>query len=107
MDIRNHAQQEPNIDEKVLDEYMRLSALYQDKYGPKTIVLYQIGKFYEVYGYKHPDHDIIQGSIVEEFADVCDLKFVHVLRNKGRMDRRELFEKSFFTFKNLLDYPSF
>ena len=75
MDIRNHAQQEPNIDEKVLDEYMRLSALYQDKYGPKTIVLYQIGKFYEVYGYKHPDHDIIQGSIVEEFADVCDLKF--------------------------------
>ena len=75
MDIRNHAQQEPNIDEKVLDEYMRLTSLYQEKYGDKTIVLYQIGKFYEVYGYKHPDHDIIQGSIVEEFADVCDLKF--------------------------------
>ena len=67
-------EQTVDCDKGVLDEYFRLTKLYQEKYGPKTLLLYQIGKFFEVYGYKHPEHDTIQGSLIEEFSYVCDLR---------------------------------
>ena len=71
-----NADEEQNVDcdKGVLDEYFRLTKLYQEKYGPKTLLLYQIGKFFEVYGYKDPDYESIQGSLIEEFSYVCDLK---------------------------------
>ena len=63
-----------DCDKGVLEEYFRLTKLYQEKYGPKTLLLYQIGKFFEVYGYKDPKYESIQGSLIEEFTYVCDLK---------------------------------
>ena len=45
-------EQAVDCDKGVLDEYFRLTKLYQEKYGPKTLLLYQIGKFFEVYGSK-------------------------------------------------------
>ena len=72
--VNKDDEQVVDCDKGVLDEYFRLTKLYQGKYGPKTLLLYQIGKFFEVYGYKHPDHDTIQGSLIEEFSYVCDLR---------------------------------
>jgi len=61
-------------EKKAVEEYFIRSEEYMLKYGPKTIILCQIGSFYEVYGYKHPDHPDIQGSLIEEFSHICDLK---------------------------------
>jgi DNA mismatch repair protein MutS len=61
-------------EKKAVEEYFIRSEEYTQKYGPKTIILCQIGSFYEVYGYKHPEHTEIQGSLIEEFSHICDLK---------------------------------
>ena len=55
--------QEPNI----IDEYLQLTREYESKYGRQTIVLLQVGAFFEVYGLKQADGLII-GSNIEEFA---------------------------------------
>jgi DNA mismatch repair protein MutS len=61
-------------EKKAVEEYFLRSQEYTLKYGPKTITLCQIGSFYEVYGYKHPEHADIQGSLIEDFSHICDLK---------------------------------
>jgi DNA mismatch repair protein MutS len=33
----------------IFTEYIKLTKQYQDEYGPKTVVLYQVGTFYEMY----------------------------------------------------------
>lgn len=61
--------QEPNI----IDEYLLLTREYESKYGPRTIVLLQVGAFFEVYGLKQADNNSIIGSNIEEFAAFCQL----------------------------------
>jgi DNA mismatch repair protein MutS len=70
--------QEPNI----IDEYMDLTKEYEKKYGKRTIVLLQVGAFFEVYGLKTPTNGEITGSNIEEFAAISQLnisekKLVH------------------------------
>lgn len=70
--------QEPNI----IDEYMDLTKEYEKKYGKRTIVLLQVGAFFEVYGLKSPTNGEITGSNIEEFAAISQLnisekKLVH------------------------------
>ena len=52
-------------------QYFEDTILYKSKYGEKTIVLIQVGAFYEVYGLKH--NNTIMGSNIEEFSQKCDL----------------------------------
>lgn len=49
------------------NEYFRLSLDYQTKYGPKTIVLMQVGAFFEMYGTK------IDASIMFDVCELCQL----------------------------------
>jgi hypothetical protein len=35
----------------IIIEYLNLQKKYQDQYGERTVVLMQIGSFYEIYGY--------------------------------------------------------
>ena len=66
---------EPSVEKKVIDEYFRLSKSYIEKYGPKTITLYQVGNFYEVYGYRDPQiPNTLQGSLIDLYSDVCSLR---------------------------------
>lgn len=59
---------------KMVEEYFARSDHYREKLGPKTLVLFQSGSFYEVYGYKGPGDTHIQGSLIEEFSQVCDMQ---------------------------------
>ena len=61
-------------DMKMVEEYFARSDHYREKLGPNTILLFQAGSFYEVYGYKGPDDTHIQGSLIEEFSQVCDMQ---------------------------------
>lgn len=49
------------------NEYFRLTLDYQAKYGPKTIVLMQVGAFFEMYGTK------TDSSIMFDLCELCQL----------------------------------
>jgi len=53
-------------------EYFNQTKTYQKQYGLKTVVLMQVGAFFEVYGIKTTDNNITE-SIIEEFSNVCQL----------------------------------
>jgi DNA mismatch repair protein MutS len=61
-------------EETIYDEYFRLTQQYVQEYGPRTILLLQVGKFFEMYGLITEKGSEIQGSIVKEVCEICDLK---------------------------------
>ena len=55
-------------------EYFELVQKYYKLYGKKTILLMQVGAFFEVYGLKAMDGvDNISNSPIEEFSNICGL----------------------------------
>lgn len=56
----------------IMTEYIDLTNEYQKKYGKKTIILLQVGAFFEVYGLKNINGDITESQI-EEFSQICQL----------------------------------
>ena len=56
----------------ITDEYFQLTRTYKSKYGEHTIVLLQVGAFFEVYGLKEQNGTIIHSNIVE-FSQICQL----------------------------------
>jgi DNA mismatch repair protein MutS len=52
-------------------EYFKLTNQFTSQYGEKTLLLMQVGAFFEVYGQKRDD--VITGSQILEFSRICDL----------------------------------
>ena len=50
--------------------YLDLTKKYKKEYGEKTILLMQVGSFYEVYGLKDNNTELILGSDIERFAEI-------------------------------------
>jgi DNA mismatch repair protein MutS len=57
----------------LLKEYFILTSKYQSEYGPKTVVLMQVGAFFEVYGLVSKTNGDITGSEIVDFSRVCEL----------------------------------
>jgi DNA mismatch repair protein MutS len=57
----------------IYEEYIQLTKTYQSKYGEKTVVLLQVGAFFEVYGFRCPRTGEIGGSQITEFTQLCNL----------------------------------
>lgn len=57
----------------IMKEYIDLTREYQQKYGKNTIVLLQVGAFFEVYGLRHPTTNEIMDSPIEDFSQICQL----------------------------------
>jgi DNA mismatch repair protein MutS len=53
-------------------EYLNLTKEYQSKYGESTIVLMQVGAFFEMYGLK-TSSNTIKGSSILEVCNICQL----------------------------------
>ena len=56
----------------IVEEYLEYTRKWKSEYGDKTLVLMQVGSFFEVYGLKEQD-GFIHGSNIEEFSRVCDM----------------------------------
>ena len=56
----------------LLDEYFENTKKFMASHGPKTIVLIQVGSFFEVYGILHPDGNY-KGALLKEFARINDM----------------------------------
>jgi DNA mismatch repair protein MutS len=55
--------------QSLLSEYISLTSTYIEKYGDKTVVLMQVGAFFEMYGLKKTD----SGSVVNDVCQLCQL----------------------------------
>jgi DNA mismatch repair protein MutS len=75
----------------LVNEYFDLTKKYIKQYGEKTIVLMQVGAFYEVYAVKHMNVATNVGSTVGSveyrggdivaFSNMCDLAIAHKKTN--------------------------
>jgi DNA mismatch repair protein MutS len=60
----------------LIKEYFELTKRYQEDYGEKTILLMQVGAFFEVYGIYDEKHETIKGSKISDFSQICELNVV-------------------------------
>lgn len=60
----------------LIKEYFELTKKYQDEYGNNTILLMQVGSFFEVYGIYNEKSKVISGSMIVEFSQICELNIV-------------------------------
>ena len=57
----------------MIKSYFNTLNKYKETYGKKTILLWQCGHFFEVYGYKNPKTNEYYGSQISNFSQICDL----------------------------------
>ena len=55
----------------IIDEYLNYTKKYKSEYGEKTLVLLQVGSFFECYALVDSNSEYI-GSNIQEFADIND-----------------------------------
>jgi DNA mismatch repair protein MutS len=60
----------------LVKEYFELTKKYNEEYGENTIVLMQVGAFFEVYGLCNPDTGEIFESKIVDFSHICELAVV-------------------------------
>jgi DNA mismatch repair protein MutS len=60
----------------LIKEYFELTKKFQDEYGENTILLMQVGAFFEVYGINDKDTQTITCSKIQEFSQICELNIV-------------------------------
>jgi DNA mismatch repair protein MutS len=57
----------------LIQEYFQLTKQYQDEYGQNTILLMQVGSFYECYALINRQTHTITGSRISDFTRICEL----------------------------------
>ncbi len=60
----------------LIKEYFELTKKYQDEYGENTILLMQVGAFFEVYGNYDKTTERISNSKITDFSQICELNIV-------------------------------
>jgi len=60
----------------LITEYFELTKRFQDEYGENTILLMQVGAFFEVYGIYDKENDTITASKITDFSQICELNVV-------------------------------
>jgi len=60
----------------LIKEYFELTKKYQDDYGENTIVLMQVGSFFEVYGIYDAKIETMTASKIIDFSQICELNIV-------------------------------
>ena len=56
----------------VVQDYLKYTKKWKGEYGDRTLVLMQVGSFFEVYGLREPDGSI-SGSNIVDFSETCDM----------------------------------
>lgn len=56
----------------IVEDYLNLTSQWKKEYGEKTLVLMQVGSFFEVYGLRDTN-GLIEGSNILDFSSICDM----------------------------------
>lgn len=59
----------------LINEYFELTKTHQKTYGNNTVVLMQVGAFFEIYGFKNNETSEIFGSKIVEICQICQLNY--------------------------------
>ena len=57
----------------IIKDYINITHEYINKFGPKTILLMQVGAFFEMYGLKTTNSLVYKGSNIEDICNICEL----------------------------------
>jgi DNA mismatch repair protein MutS len=57
----------------IISDYINITHKYISKFGPKTILLMQVGAFFEMYGLKTSNANVYRGSNIEDICNICEL----------------------------------
>ena len=57
----------------IIQEYLSLTSKYKEEYSDKTLLLMQVGSFFECYALLDEKNNIYIGSNIKEFSDINDL----------------------------------
>jgi DNA mismatch repair protein MutS len=68
----------------LIKEYFELTQQYLSQYGENTILLMQVGSFFEVYALLDKATDAISGSKIEDFSRMCDLNIAEKNSSIGK-----------------------
>lgn len=60
------------MNDSVTNEYFSITKNYMNKYGEKTILLMQVGAFFEMYGIKDNEGNVL-GSQIVDICSICHL----------------------------------
>jgi len=71
---------------KLYNQYFKWQKDFQDKYGPKTLVLCQVGAFFEVYGV---DNDFEQIGVTDEISKLLNIQCTLKNKKKGPGSNRK------------------
>lgn len=66
-------EKEKTEDISIYTEYFNYTEKHKQTYGEKTLVLMQVGAFYEIYGLKYPNQEKITRSNIIEVAEILNL----------------------------------
>ena len=80
----------------VASEYFEYTKKYQNDYGEKTLVLMQVGSFFEVYAYKDDDNKLT-GSKIEDFSFITGF-LVSSFEHEKRTNMKKRSKINFFFF---------
>jgi DNA mismatch repair protein MutS len=62
-----------NDEGKIYTEYFQLTKKYREEYGKNTVVLMQVGAFFEIYGLCSLEKEYTNDSSIQEVAEFCQL----------------------------------
>ncbi len=57
----------------IIHDYLSLTKKYKDEYSDKTLLLMQVGSFFECYAILNESDNTYSGSNIQEFSDINDL----------------------------------
>ena len=61
----------------LIKDYLEKTKYYKKQYGENTMVLMQVGAFYEVYALQNNNNNTYYGSNILEFIRICDLNIAN------------------------------
>jgi DNA mismatch repair protein MutS len=70
----------------LIKDYFEKSKHYTEEYGENTILLMQVGAFFEVYGMQNQVTKVITGSQIVKFSNICDLNIAEKKICVGKED---------------------
>ena len=59
--------------ENIVSEYLKITNEYKEKYGPNTLLLMQVGAFFEIYDLKNDDDE--KFSNMKDICNLCQLNY--------------------------------
>jgi len=80
----------------LVKEYLELTKKYKSEYGKNTLVLMQVGAFFEVYGLQNKKTDEIYGSEIVDFSRICDM---NIADKKVSLDNNSVIMAGFGQYK--------